>query len=94
MKESVFKCTPKRRNVSKQFHRDPVLWWDIDSDKYIRLRKTAFKKWQYHPNILSWINYKKQVSLRKSYIRIKRGIVLRNLQLKSAGRLRYISGTQ
>ena len=43
MKESVSICTP-RRNVSKQFHRNPVPWWDIDCDKYIRLRKAAFKK--------------------------------------------------
>ena len=72
MKESVFKCTLKGRNVSKKFDRNPVSWWDIDCDKYIRLRKSAFKNWQCHPNILKLINYKEQVAVTKKLLKNKK----------------------
>lgn len=40
-------CTPTRKNVPASRYNNPVPWWDEGCYKLKRLRKVAFKKWQY-----------------------------------------------
>ena len=45
--DAVKKSTPVKRNLPASVHRNPVPWWDEDCDRLKRLRRAAFKKWEY-----------------------------------------------
>ena len=58
MTQSIGACTPKKVEVPPGNHRNPVRWWDSECNKFVRLRKAAFKKWQHHPIYDNWISYR------------------------------------
>ena len=72
MTQSIEACTPKKVEVPPGNYRNPVRWWDSECNKFVRLRKAAFKKWQHHPIYDNWISYKKQVAITKKYLRTKK----------------------
>lgn len=51
--------TPKKRTVANKIHINPVPWWDPECDKAKRLRKAAFKRWQYTAKPEDYTEYKK-----------------------------------
>ncbi|KAK2578871.1 hypothetical protein KPH14_009739 [Odynerus spinipes] len=40
--------------------KNPVMWWDSDCNKTVRLRKAAFKKLRHTGLISDWVQYNKQ----------------------------------
>lgn len=57
--KAVKDCTPIQKNVNSHTHRNPVCWWDSDCDKVKRLRRAAYKKWEYTGSLNDLIAYKK-----------------------------------
>ncbi|XP_033212423.1 uncharacterized protein LOC117170017 [Belonocnema kinseyi] len=57
--EAIVNNTPKKKIVNNKFHRNPVMWWDSECDKFQRLRTAAFKRWRFTKTLEDFILYKK-----------------------------------
>ena len=57
--EAIRNFTPKRKIVQHSSHRNPVPWWDNECNRIKRLRRAAFKKWEYTKELDDLIHYKK-----------------------------------
>ena len=61
---------PKKLQFKKH---NPVIWWDSECDRVPRLRKAAFKKWDFSKKLEDYITYKKQIAVaRKTFKRKKK----------------------
>ncbi|XP_014214776.1 uncharacterized protein LOC106643953 [Copidosoma floridanum] len=69
--ESVKLSTPAQKQVSKRKHRNPVVWWDAECDRAVRLKTAAFKKYLYSLKLNDFIEYKKQCASAKNLFKIK-----------------------
>lgn len=62
----------KHRNNSNSKNKNPVIWWDEECSKVIRLRKAALKKWKYCKTISNYIEYKKAVAITRKTLKYKK----------------------
>lgn len=70
---SIKLSTPKKSQASNPGkHKNPVPWWDIECDKIKRLRRAAFKKWQYSKNLCDLITYKKYAASARKIFKSKK----------------------
>lgn len=52
---------PQKRAVRDREHHNPVPWWGKERSKVKRLRKAAYKKWQFTREMIGFI-FKKCVA--------------------------------
>lgn len=64
--------TPKKNNRTHYKHNNPVIWWDAECDKVLRLRKSAFKKWDFSKKLDDYIEYKRQAAIAKRTFKTKK----------------------
>lgn len=70
---AVKTSTPVRRIInSKGKILNPAAWWDQDCDKVKRLRRAAYKKWQFTCSLSDRTEYKRCVALAKRTFKNKR----------------------
>lgn len=72
---AIIANTPKKQNkntLNKNKHKNPVIWWDPECDRVLRLRKAALKKWEYSKKLDDYIGYKKQVAIAKKTLKQKK----------------------
>lgn len=66
-------CYSERKSCqSSASKNNSVVWWDSKCARVIRLRKAAFKKWQFSGNLANFIAYKKRCALVKRTIKQKK----------------------
>ena len=69
----------KNNNSQREYkHNNPVVWWDSEYDKVVRLRKAAFKKWDFTKILEDYINYKKQAAVTHKTLKTKKKKVSRH----------------
>lgn len=51
--------TPVKKNIDPSKYKNLVPWWDEECNKIIRLRKAAYKKWNFRKTLTERINYNK-----------------------------------
>lgn len=62
--EAVKSSTPAKKALPHQaITKNPVPWWDPDCDKVKRLRRAAYRKWEFTNNLEDLINYKKSCAI-------------------------------
>ena len=59
--ESTSKKKYKKNNKNCKFN--PVPWWNTDCERIKRLRKAAFKKFEYTKNLIDLLEYKKNAAI-------------------------------
>ena len=70
--ESIRANTPRKRKVRRSACRNPVPWWDAECDKIKRLRKAAFKKWDFTGELIDLIAYNKRCAEAKRIFKNKK----------------------
>ena len=70
--EAIKKATPKKNPNKNYKNSNPVPWWDEECCKIKRLRRAAFKKWQYTNKFEDLIAYNKYCALAKRTFKIKK----------------------
>ena len=60
--EAISLSTPKQKHFRSNKLDNPVSWWNEDCNKAKRLRKAAYKKWEFDKNSENFIAYKKAVA--------------------------------
>ncbi|KAL7304799.1 hypothetical protein TKK_0003023 [Trichogramma kaykai] len=64
--------TPKKRQVAKCRHNNPVPWWDAECDRAKRVRQAAFKKYNCSLELQDFIAYKKRCAELRRMLRRKK----------------------
>lgn len=59
--EAAKSATPRKKKGNKKNVKNPVHWWDTECNKIKRLRRAAYKKWEYTKNLPDLIELKKTV---------------------------------
>ena len=69
---SILLNTPKKKVQKKAIHHNPVPWWDEECDKVKRLRRAAYKKWEFSKELEDLISYNKYCAILKKTFKIKK----------------------
>lgn len=72
IKEAINKSTLKKNSKKMYKRSNPVPWWDEECYKVKRLRRAAFKKWQYTEELQDLIEYNKYCALAKKTLKGKK----------------------
>ena len=72
LRESIIHNTPKKKVNRSHATLNPVSWWDEDCDRVKRLRRAAFRKWEFTNDSKDLIAYNKSCATAKKTFKIKK----------------------